>query len=57
VACFLTLAATPTDAQVSGTALHRDSDIASITGMIITNNDPGGIANDDILYQLAALTG
>jgi hypothetical protein len=37
--------------------LRRNRNIPDIAGFTITNTDPGGIAIDDILFQLTALTG
>lgn len=38
-------------------ALRRTGGQPDIAGMLITNDDPGGIAIDDILYQIAAMLG
>ena len=37
--------------------LRRDGNIPDIAAFIVTNTDPGGIAIDDILFQLTALIG
>lgn len=38
-------------------ALRRSGNIPDIAGFTLINTDPGGIAIDDILFRLAALTG
>jgi hypothetical protein len=42
---------------VTEIGLRRDGDIPDIAAVVITNTDPGGIAIDDILFQLTALIG
>ncbi|MCI5094729.1 MAG: hypothetical protein MRY77_00285 [Rhodobacteraceae bacterium] len=37
--------------------LQRPGGISDISGFVLTNTDPGGIAIDDILFQLTSLTG
>lgn len=42
---------------INDIALRRSGEIPDIAGFTITNSDPGGIAIDDIVFQLSALTG
>ncbi len=45
------------DYGITEIGLRRTGDIPDIAGFTITNTDPGGIAIDDILFQLTALSG
>lgn len=52
--------ATRTEALVTGIteiALRRPGGLPDIAGVVIVNDDPGGIAIDDILYQIAPYLG
>jgi len=42
---------------ITGIGVRRDGNIPDIAAIVITNTDPGGIAIDDILFQLTALSG
>ncbi len=47
----------PLGHAITEIGLRRDGNIPDIAAITITNTDPGGIAIDDILFQLTALIG
>ncbi len=47
----------PLDPDITNIGRRRNGDIPDIVGITITKTDPGGIAIDDILFQLGANTG
>ncbi|MRU13883.1 hypothetical protein FDP25_00375 [Roseovarius sp. A21] len=43
----------PLDPAITKIGLRRTNGLPDIAGVVVLNNDPGGIAIDDILYQTA----